>query len=294
MDNMQSKLIYGDFPKKFTEFSNSKIVILPVPYDGTSTYVKGADKGPSALIEASPNMEFYDIQTKTEVYKQGIYTETALSGFSTPEEMVKGVESKVTELLNKGKFVALIGGEHSVSIGSIYAHAKKFKEISILQLDAHSDLRDEYHGSKNNHACVMSRAKEVGNIVQVGIRSMDKSEETNMDKKNVFFAKDIYNNKKWIKKAISKLKKKVYLTIDLDVFDPSLFPSTGTPEPGGLFWYDVVEFMEELFKSREVVGLDLVELCPNEQNKSSDFIASKLLYTLLTYKYAFGKKNSKF
>jgi len=284
------KLIYGDFEKKYTQFSTAKIVLLPVPYDGTSTYVKGADKGPRALIEASPNMEFYDIQTKTEVYKQGIYTENPLEGFNSPEQMVASVEKKVTELLNNNKFVTLIGGEHSVSIGSIYAHAKKFKDISILQLDAHSDLRDEYHDSKNNHACVMSRAKKVANIVQVGIRSSDVSEINSMEKGSVFFAKDIYNNKKWMKKAISKLKKKVYLTIDLDVFDPSLFPSTGTPEPGGLFWYDVIEFMHELFKNREVVGLDLVELCPNETNKSSDFIASKLLYTLLTYKFALEKK----
>ena len=284
------KLIYGDFEKKYTQFSTSKIVLLPVPYDGTSTYVKGADKGPRALLEASFNMEFYDIQTKTEVFKQGIYTEASLEGFNSPEEMVASVEKKVIELLNNNKFVALIGGEHSVSIGSIYAHAKKYKDISVLQLDAHSDLRDEYHNSKNNHACVMSRAKQVANIVQVGIRSSDISEISRMDKGSVFFAKDIYNNKKWIKKAIKKLKKKVYLTIDLDVFDPSLFPSTGTPEPGGLFWYDVIEFMYELFKSREVVGIDLVELCPNEQNKSSDFIASKLLYTLLTYKFALEKK----
>jgi agmatinase len=284
------ELIYGDFPKKYTQFSTAKIVLLPVAYDGTSTYVKGSDKGPRALIEASFNMEFYDIQTKSEVYKQGIYTAPELKGFNSPESMVANVEQKVTELLNKGKFVALIGGEHSVSIGSIYAHAKKYKDISILQLDAHSDLREDYHDSKNNHACVMKRAKEVANIVQVGIRSSDVSELTAMEKGSIFFAKDIYNNKKWIKKAISKLKKKVYLTIDLDVFDPSLFPSTGTPEPGGLFWYDVIEFMYELFKNKEVVGLDLVELCPKEDNKSPDFIASKLLYTLLTYKFALEKK----
>ncbi len=287
------KLIYGDFEKKYTQFSTAKIVLLPIAYDGTSTYVKGADKGPSALLKASPNMEFYDIQTKTEIYKQGIYTEDIMQGFTSPEQMVNSVEKKVTELLEKGKFVALIGGEHSVSIGSIYAHAKKYKDISVIQLDAHSDLRDDYHGSKNNHACIMKRAKEVANIVQVGIRSTDTSELKNVNEKTTFYAKDIYNNKKWMKKAILKLKKKVYLTIDLDVFDPSLFPSTGTPEPGGLFWYDVVEFMYELFKNREVIGLDLVELCPNEQNKSSDFIASKLLYTLLTYKFYFEKKSKK-
>ncbi len=287
---MASKLVYGDFPTEYTEFSKSKIVLLPVPYDGTSTYVKGANKGPSALIEASPNMEFYDIETKIEVYKEGIYTESPLDGFNTPEEMVKSVEKKVTQLITDKKFVALIGGEHSVSIGSIYAHAKEFGDISVLQLDAHSDLRDSYHGSKNNHACVMSRAKEVANIVQVGIRSMDISEKNNMSTNSVFFAKDIYNNKKWIKKAISKLKNKVYLTIDLDVFDPSLFPSTGTPEPGGLFWYDVINFMQEVFKSRDVIGLDLVELCPDPKSKSSDFIASKLLYTLLTYKFFYKKK----
>jgi agmatinase len=290
---LTTKLKFGDFPNKYADPLTAKVAILPVPYDGTSTYIKGADKGPIALIEASPNMEMYDIKTGTEVYKQGIYVEDPLKGFNTPDEMVNSVEDKVSELIEKGKFVTLIGGEHSVSIGSIKAFAKKYGNISVLQLDAHSDLRDEYEHSKYNHACVMSRAKEVANIVQVGIRSMDSSELKNMNKNNVFFAKDIYNNKKWIKKAISKLGKKVYLTIDLDVFDPSLFPSTGTPEPGGLFWYDVVEFMEELFKQREVIGLDLVELCPNEQNKSSDFIASKLLYTLLTYKFAFLKNNKK-
>ena len=284
------KLIFGDFDKGYTQVSTAKIVILPVAYDGTSTYVKGADKGPSALLLASPNLEFYDIDTKTEVYKQGIYTENPLKGFNSPETMVSEVEKKVAELIEKDKFVALIGGEHSVSIGSIYAHVNKHKNISVLQLDAHSDLRDSYHGSKNNHACVMSRAKEVATIAQIGIRSTDTSELKNVNTKNTFYAKDIYNNKNWRKKAISKLKKKVYLTIDLDVFDPSLFPSTGTPEPGGLFWYDVIEFMQELFKTREVIGLDIVELCPSKQNKSSDFIAAKLLYTLLTYKFAFDKK----
>ena len=279
------KTNFGGFPSEYSSLKTSKIVLLPVPYDKTSTWIKGADKGPDAILEASPNLEFYDLETDSEVFKRGIFTDKPVTEDESPEKMVKAVKERIKAHLKNSKFVATIGGNHSVSIGAFAAHSEQFKDLCILQLDAHSDLRDEYEGSKLNHACAMARAKEFCPIVQVGIRSMDICEKSNMNKNSVFFAKDIYQNTEWIKKVIPKLSKKVYLTIDLDVFDPSLMPSTGTPEPGGLQWYPVIELIKEVIKQRELVGFDIVELCPNPNNKGSDFMAAKLVYTILTHRF---------
>lgn len=280
---MKRQTGFGDLPPQFRSKANSRIVIVPVPYDKTSTWIKGADKGPQAIIEASANMELYDIETDSEVYRLGIFTDRPVISRTGPEKMVRQVAKRVKRYLENGKFVVVVGGEHSVSIGTVEAHAKKFKNISVLQLDAHSDLRDKYHGSKYNHACVMARIKEFCPIVQVGIRSMDSCEKKNMDYKRVFFAENIWNNKKWIDKVISKLTENVYVTIDLDCLDPSLMPSTGTPEPGGLFWYDCLTLLRKLSRAKRIVGFDVVELCPNKQNKSPDFLAAKLIYKLLSY-----------
>jgi agmatinase len=157
--------------------------------------------------------------------------------------------------------------------------------MTVLQLDAHSDLRDEYEGSKYNHACVMARISELCPIVQVGIRSMDSSEKKALDTSRITFAREILTNKNWTDDVLSKLSQNVYITIDLDVFDPSIMPSTGTPEPGGLLWYDVLELMRTVFENRNVVGFDVVELCPDERNKAPDFLAAKLIYKLLSYKF---------
>lgn len=276
---------FGDIPENYSNLRDSKIVILPVPYDKTSTWIKGADKGPEAILTASSNMELYDIETDSEVYKRGIFTDKFIDGNLTPEELVDAVDGKTKKFIHDGKFTVVIGGEHSVSIGAIKAHSEKYNNLCVLQLDAHSDLREEYEGSKYNHACVMTRAKENAKIVQVGIRSMDSSELDHMDKKRVVFAKDIQNNKEWIKSVIKKLSSKVYITIDLDVFDPSIMPSTGTPEPGGLLWYDVLNLLKEVIKQKEVVGCDVVELCPNKNNKAPDFLAAKLIYKILSYKF---------
>jgi agmatinase len=235
---MKNTLNYGYLSEEYSDPENAGIVIIPVAYDGTSTWVKGADKGPEAIIDASGNMELYDIETDSEVYKRGIFTERLIGGEISTIEMVEAVVDNVKYYLDKGTFAIVIGGEHSVSIGSVKAHAEKYDDLTVLQLDAHTDLRDEYNGSKYNHACVMARAKEVCPIVQIGIRSMDISEKGSIDPSRIFFAKDIHNNTDWIKKVMSRLSDNVYITIDLDVFDPSIMPSTGTPEPGGLFWYD--------------------------------------------------------
>lgn len=276
---------YGDLPKQYCEESTAKVVVLPIPYDGTSTWVKGADKGPEALLEASANMELYDIESDSEIYKIGIYTAPAVKVKKSPEAMVDAVKAKADEYIDKGKFLVSLGGEHSVSIGVIQAHAAKFKNLSVLQIDAHTDLRSSYEGSKNNHACVMARAKELCPIVQIGIRSMDVGEKENLDASRVFWAHKIVNCDKWMDEAINLLTENVYLTIDLDGFDPSIMPSTGTPEPGGLQWYPTLEFLKKLIERKNLVGFDIVELCPNPKERSSDFLASKLLYKILTYKF---------
>jgi agmatinase len=199
--------------------------------------------------------------------------------------MVQAVYSKVKKYLNHNKFVTLIGGEHSVSIGSIRAFGEHFENITIVQLDAHADLRKSYDGSENNHACALHEASLKYNLLQVGIRSMDECEKKYMNKKKVFFADQIHNDNNWFSQAIEMMTDKVYITIDLDVFDPSIMPSTGTPEPGGMLWYQVVSFLKQIFLNKEVVGFDIVELCPNKINKASDFLMAKLYYKLLSYKY---------
>ncbi len=279
---MAPRANFADPPAENCRLENSQIVIIPAPYDGTSTWLKGADKGPKAIIDASTHMELYDIETDSQVFLHGIYTDEPVEGFDSPEDMSAAVKKAVSGWIEKGKFPVLIGGEHSVSIGSIHAHADFHEDLTVLQLDAHTDLRDEYEGSKFNHACVMARARPLCPIVQVGIRSMDATEHNTIKPDRIFFARDIYDNRTWIDRAVAALSEKVYITIDLDVFDPAIMPSTGTPEPGGLGWYDVCALLKAVAAQRKVVGFDVVELCPNEQNKAPDFLAAKLIYKLLS------------
>lgn len=275
---------FGGIPEEFSAANNSKVVILPVPYDGTSTWGKGADKGPEAILEASANMELFDIETRSEPYKVGIYTAGPITEKNSPEQMAAAVKEQVISYIENGSFVITIGGEHSVSIGAIQAHAAEYEDISVLQIDAHTDLREEYEGSAFNHACVMARAREIAPIVQVGIRSMSE-DEVIRDPGSVFFAHEIRKNDNWKRNVIDTLKDKVYLTIDLDGFDPSIVPSTGTPEPGGLYWYETLELLKMLAEEKDLIGFDVVELCPDPSAKASDFLAAKLIYQLLAYKF---------
>ncbi len=286
---MNKKGNFADLSEQYAQLQNAKIVIVPVAYDQTSTWLKGAEKGPEAIIEASAHMELYDIETDSQVYKNGIYTDTKIEGLTQPQDIVTAVDERAGKWLKRDKFVVVIGGEHTVSIGSVKAHTKIYKNMTVLQLDAHADLRDEFEGSKFSHASVMARIKELSPIVQVGIRSMDASEKQFLDKDNAFFCKDIYNKKGWFEEVIAKLSNRVYVTIDIDVFDPSIMPSTGTPEPGGMQWYDVLGLLKLVFAKRNVVGFDIVELCPNKSNKAPDFLAAKLIYKLLSYKFGDSK-----
>jgi len=269
----------------FSEYEKSKIVILPVLYDETSTWVKGSDKGPEALLEASVELEWYDIETKTQVYLQGIYTATPIAEKKTPELLCETVEHRLSKYIAEKKFPVIIGGNHTVSVGAFRAMAKEYDDLTILQLDAHSDSRKTYNNSELNHACVMYKAKELCPITQVGIRSMCDEETYYYNSDRTFFAHEMLNDKTWQRKALKTLSKNVYITIDLDVFDPSIMPSTGTPEPGGLNYYDVLYFLRTVINSRNVVGFDVVELCPNPINKAPDFLAARLVYQLLTYRF---------
>lgn len=301
---------YGGIPDKFAQLETAKVVLIPVPYDGTSTWGKGADKGPEAFLNATDNMELYDIETGTEVYQQGIYVADPITEKISPEAMVSVVHKTTKEYIKRNKFVTLFGGEHSISIGTIRAFNECFDNLTVLHIDAHADLRETYMGSKCNHACALHEASKTTNLVQVGIRSMDTIERTFMDEEKTFFAREMVNDEYWVDKVIAAMGDTVFITFDLDALDPSIMPSTGTPEPGGLFWYETLDFLKQVFEEKNVVGFDIVELCPNG-DRAADFLAAKLYYKMLSYKfmgeavednydntydvdYKGGSKNSKF
>lgn len=278
---------FADIPDEYTVYDTSDIVILPVPYEKTATWIKGTEKGPEAIIESSVNLEWYDMETGTEVYRKGIYMDMSIATNLSPQAMLNAVEQKAKKHLDKGKFVVLLGGEHTVSIGAIKACLHKYSNVTIIQFDAHADLRDEYLGSRYNHACVMARVMEcTSGIVQIGIRSMDIEEVGKVIPGRVFYADRIAGNRLWHDDVVKLLTENVYITFDLDVFDPSVMPSVGTPEPGGLLWYETLEIVKKIIQHSNLIGFDMVELCPSEGNKMPDYLAAKLLYKMLSYKYA--------
>lgn len=276
---------YAGIPAEYSKLDQSKIVLIPVPYDGTSTWQKGADKGPDAFLEASENMELYDIETDSEVYKQGVFLADAITENASPEAMVEAVHKTTKSFIKKNKFVTVFGGEHSISIGTIRAFNEMFEDLTVLHIDAHADLRERYEGSTCNHACAVYEASQTTNLIQVGIRSMDAIEKTVMDEDKTYFAHEMAVDDNWMDSAIDQMTDNVFITFDLDAFDPSIMPSTGTPEPGGLLWYETLEFLKQVFEEKTVVGFDIVELCPNKNEKSSDFLAAKLYYKMLSYKF---------
>ena len=277
---------YAGIPEHYAKLDRSEIVLIPVPYDGTSSWQKGADKGFEAFLEASENMELYDIETNSEVYKKGVFIAEIIDENTTPEAMVEQVHKTVKKYIQKNKFVTVFGGEHSISIGTIRAFKDSFKNLTVLHLDAHADLRDTYEGTTCNHACAVYEASKTTNLIQVGIRSMDSSERDAMNTDKVFFAEQMIYDDSWPDRAIELMTDQVFITFDVDVFDHSIMPSTGTPEPGGLLWNETIEFLKKVFKEKEVVGFDIVELCPNPTNKAPDFMIAKLYYKMLSYKFS--------
>ena len=282
---------YGALPEEFCRYRTASIAILPVPYDGTCTWMKGADRGPQALLEASANLELYDIETDSEVFKHGIVTIDPVLCPKEPGEMVAAVYERARSILEDGKFIVGIGGEHTISVGLVQAAATRFSDLSVLQFDSHADTRDEYEGSRYNHACVMSRIGEICPYVQAGIRSMDSSELKTLNRDRTFFAHEIIKGPDVTSRVLKALTKNVYITIDLDVLDPSIMPSTGTPEPGGLDWYTLLGFIESVVLEKNIVGIDITELLPNPANRGPDFLAAKLVYRVLSMIFLKARKN---
>ena len=264
---------------------SAEIFLQSIPYDGTSTWIKGADIGFEAFMNALENMELYDIETASEVYKKGIHIAESLGSFESPEHMFISVYKNTKKLLELNKFLTFFGGEHSISIGIIKAFYEKFNNISILQIDAHADLRDSYMGSKYNHACALHDANNNAHLVQVGIRSMDISENQFINRDSVFFAQDMFGTTQWMDQSINLLNEQVYITLDLDAFDPSIMPSTGTPEPGGILWNDMLTYLKKVFQNKNVVGFDIVELAPIKNLEAPNFLVAKLYYKMLSYKF---------
>jgi agmatinase len=287
-------------PKQFigseaqTTYEQSKVVILPIPYETTTTYRKGCQNGPAAIIKASDQLEAYDIQLEQEICQTtGIFTVEAIADSRinpnlSPEAMIDITTKRVSELIADGKFVIALGGEHSITAGVVQAYQQLLSEpFTVIQIDAHGDMRHSYEGSIYNHACVMRRVLDMGlPTLPVGIRSIC-LEEAQLIKEQqipVIWAEDIYYDSDWLQKAIAKITtEKVFITIDLDGIDPGLMSGVGTPEPGGLNWYELTKFLQTVFKQFQVIGCDVMELAPTLDSVVSEFTAAKLIYKLIGY-----------
>ena len=274
-----------------SQFEGSKVVVLPVPYERTVSFGRGTSRGPSSIIYASRSLELYDDELGFEPCKVGIHTLSELELDVEPKDMIRDVSRTCKSLLDADKFIVVLGGEHLITYGVVAGHREKHCEFSVLSVDAHCDLRNFYEGTKLNHACVMRRIVETGcPVTQVGIRSYS-SEEAEFikvgERINVIHAREILreDSESWVERALSSLLPKVYISVDIDVFDPSIAPGTGTPEPGGLGWYEVLELIKSVFQSREVIGLDIVELAPIGGIVAPDVLAAKLAYKSIGYKF---------
>ena len=274
--------------EEYSSFDSARVLILPVSYEGTVSYGTGTGAGAMAIVDASRNMELYEEETDSEVYKIGIHTLPEFTPRPTPEEMMSDLYSYSKELIASDKFLCMLGGEHSVSAPIIKAHHEKYENLSVLQIDAHADLRDDYDGTPHSHASIMARVVKDLRIpsVQVGIRSISGDEARSLKDglpTKIFWARDIVGKTDWIDDAVNSLTENVYLTIDIDGLDPSIVPTTGTPEPGGLGWYETLTLIRQLAENKRVVGMDLVEYSYFENYDSPAFLCSKLVYKSLAY-----------
>ncbi len=274
--------------EQYSSFDSARILILPVSYEGTVSYGTGTGAGAMAIVNASRNMELYEEETDAEVYKIGIHTLPEFTPRATPDAMMADLYSYTKKLVELDKFICMLGGEHSVSAPIIQAHNEKYDNLSVLQIDAHADLRDTYDGTPHSHASIMARVVKDMHIpsVQVGIRSISGDEARSLKEglpTKIFWARDIVGKTDWIDEAIDGLTENVYLTIDIDGLDPSIMPTTGTPEPGGLGWYETLTLIRKLAERKRVVGMDLVEYSYFENYESPAFLCSKLVYKTLAY-----------
>jgi agmatinase len=273
--------VFFDLPQEAANPEDAAVLILPVPYDATASWLKGCAGAPTAILDASQHVELWDIETASEPWRSGIAALEPVDFDGPPEDLASEVGYRVREILSNGRLPIILGGEHSVTIGAVRAAAAAFPRLSVLQIDAHADTRESYQGSTHNHACVMARVRELCSVVQVGIRSVGAEEVSGLELGRVFWAHEIVRDAEdsWTEEAVELLTHEVYVTIDVDAFDPSVVPATGTPEPGGLDWYHVADLLAAVARERRVVGFDLVELLPG--HPPSAFLAAKLIYRFL-------------
>jgi N1-aminopropylagmatine ureohydrolase len=280
---------FGGLDPALASLEKARIVMVPVPYDSTASYQKGTAAGPEAIIEASRHMELYDEELGIEPAAEvGIHTAPPVSGNEDPPEvMAAKVEEAVGRYLAMGKMPVVLGGEHSVSIGAIRAYEKKYPRLSVVQLDAHGDLRESFEGSPYNHACIMRHFAGRIPTLQIGIRSMSKEEGDFIREHGLMVVppRDFIRNPESALKMVDRLTDEIYLTIDVDFFDPAIVPGTGTPEPGGPGWHETLDFIRGLCRRRKVVGFDVNELRPIPGDATSDFLVAKLVYKVIAYRF---------
>ena len=280
----------GNLPTTAT-FASARVVMLPIPLDRTTSYVPGTRNGPHEILVASSHMELWDEETETDVHGIGIYTMPEMEfPFAAIDDVMAEISRVASELVSRGKFPFVLGGEHSITAPIVKAIAEKHRGLSVLQIDAHADLRDSYMGTPHNHACAMRRVLDYAPTTQVGIRSLSPEEAAAIPslKTNIFYDYNMRNDPNWIDRVVDSLSETVYITIDCDGLDPAIMPAVGTPEPGGLSWYETLALLRRVIESRRVVGCDLVELAPLAGNVAPNFLCAKLIYKILSYR--FGKE----
>ena len=271
-----------------TDFEHARVVILPVPLDRTTSYVPGTRNGPHEILVASSHMELWDEETGTDVHSIGIFTLPEMEfPFATMEEVMTEIRRVAAELVSRDKFPVVLGGEHSITAPVVAAIASKYAGLSVLQIDAHADLRDSFMGTPLNHACAMRRVLEYARTTQVGIRSLSPEEAAAAPTlpTEIFYDFNMRRHDDWIERVVDSLSETVYITIDCDGFDPAIMPAVGTPEPGGLTWYETLTLLRRVIESRRVVGCDIVELCPLPGNVAPNFLCAKLIYKILSYRF---------
>ena len=286
-DHLTPLAFGGTLPEAVT-YEDAKAVILPIPLESTTTYIGGTKHGPREILIASSHMELWDEEMDTDIHGLGIYTLPEMElPFDDMADMMAEIRRVVAEIVEREKFPVVIGGEHSITSPVVGALAAKHPGLSVLQIDAHADLRDTYMGTRFNHACAMRRVLEHARCTQVGIRSLSTEEATAAPTlaTDIFFDVNMRNDKKWIEQVVGSLGETVYITIDCDGMDPAIMPAVGTPEPGGLSWYEMLALLRNVISNRHVVGCDLVELCPIPGIVAPNFLCAKLIYKILTYQF---------
>jgi len=282
---------FGGTMPTTTDFEHARVVILPVPLDRTTSYVAGTRNGPHEILVASSHMELWDEETGTDVHSIGIFTLPEMDfPFGTIDEVGGEIRRVASEIVGRGKFPVVLGGEHSITPAVVAAIAERHPGLSVLQIDAHADLRDTYMGTPHNHACAMRRVLEHAPTTQVGIRSLSTEEAAAIPSlpTHVFYDFNMRADPDWMDRVVATLSDTVYVTIDVDAFDPAIMPATGTPEPGGLSWYEMIGLLRRVAEKKRVVGFDLVELSPMGGNVAPNFLCAKLIYKLLSY--TFGRE----